>query len=1096
LIIWNVPEQATLSQGIKNPDGSYTLTTDQLSGLSLLPALHASDDITLTVQVTATETANSDSATITKLIHVDIIPVADKPELVVTPNAAGNEDTAIPLIISPPSLVDQDQSEILSDITLFNIPDHVVLSTGTQNADGTWTLTSTQLTSLNLTPGQHIADDFTLTVSVTATETENSDSATTTQTISVDIIPVADTPSWVVSPETFGNEDTAIPLTIAKPSLVDQDQSEILSLITVSQIPDHAVLSAGTKNPDGTWTLTSEQLSSLSLTPGKHIADDFTFEVQVTATETENSDAATATRSISVDIIPVADKPILVVTPITSGNEDTEIPLTIELPSLVDQDQSEILSNITLFHIPDHVVLSAGTKNDDNTWTLSPDQLTSLTLTPGEHIADDFIFTASITATETENSDSATTTQTISVDIIPVADIPSWVVSPETFGNEDTAIPLTIAKPTLVDQDQSEILSLITVSQIPDHAVLSAGTKNPDGTWTLTSEELSSLSLTPGKHIADDFTFEVHVTATETENSDAATATRSISVDIIPVADKPTLVVTPITSGNEDTEIPLTIELPSLVDQDQSEILSNITLFHIPDHVVLSAGTKNEDNTWTLTPDQLSSLTLTPGEHIADDFILTASITATETENSDSATTTQTISVDIIPVADKPTLVVTPNISGNEDTAIQLTIEQPSLKDQDQSEVLSDITLSEMPDHVMLSAGIKNDGGTWTLTTEQLDSLTLTPGKNIADDFTFNVSITATETENSDSETITQIISVNVIPVADKPNLVVTPNASGNEDTPVQLTIAPPTLVDQDQSEVLNDIKISQIPDHAVLSAGSKNADGSWTLTTEQLTSLTITPGLNETTDFVLIAGVTSTETENSDAAVTTKTIAVDIIPVNDLPTISNINDQTTKENTPTSPIQFTIGDVETEAEKLILDINSSNNELISQSRIVLKGTGMERSVILLPEPRKYGLSTINISVKDELNGSSETSFVLTVQNVVRPGDFNDDGLIELMDSQIALNIIAGYNEGIFYIEADVNGNKKVDLIDVIYIQQYINNLPGIHDPNNDKNIDLKDVIILLQYLTDISNKSVYPEVYHDVFLSIDQVIYILNQVK
>ena len=256
LIIWDVPDQATLSQGIKNPDGSYTLTTDQLSGLSLLPALHASDDITLTVQVTATETANSDSATITKLIHVDIIPVADKPELVVTPNAAGNEDTAIPLIISPPSLVDQDQSEILSDITLFNIPDHVVLSNGTQNADGTWTLTSTQLTSLSLTPGQHIADDFTLTVSVTATETENSDAATTTQTISVDIIPVADIPSWVVSPKTSGNEDTAIPLIIAKPSLVDQDQSEILSLITVSQIPDHAVLSAGTKNPDGTWTLT------------------------------------------------------------------------------------------------------------------------------------------------------------------------------------------------------------------------------------------------------------------------------------------------------------------------------------------------------------------------------------------------------------------------------------------------------------------------------------------------------------------------------------------------------------------------------------------------------------------------------------------------------------------------------------------------------------------------------------------------------------------------------------------------------------------------------------------------------------------------
>ncbi|ETR65159.1 MAG: hypothetical protein OMM_14716, partial [Candidatus Magnetoglobus multicellularis str. Araruama] len=266
-------------------------------------------------------------------------------------------------------------------------------------------------------------------------------------------------------------EDTEIPLTIELPSLVDQDQSEILSNITLFQIPDHVVLSAGIKNEDNTWTLTPDQLTSLTLTPGEHIADDFILTASITATETENSDSATTTQTISVDIIPVADKPTLVVTPGASGNEDTDIQLIISPPSLVDQDQSEILSEITLFNIPDHVVLSTGTQNADGTWSLTSTQLTSLSLTPGQHIADDFTLTVSVTATETENSDSATTTQTISVDIIPVADIPSWVVSPDTFGKEDTAIPLTIAKPSLVDQDQSEILSLITVTKIPDHAV-------------------------------------------------------------------------------------------------------------------------------------------------------------------------------------------------------------------------------------------------------------------------------------------------------------------------------------------------------------------------------------------------------------------------------------------------------------------------------------------------------------------------------------------------------------------------------------------------------------------------------------------------
>ncbi|KPA13575.1 PKD domain protein [Candidatus Magnetomorum sp. HK-1] len=684
---------------------------------------------------------------------------------------------------------------------------------------------------------------------------------------------------------------------------------------------------------------------------------------------------------------------------------------------------------------------------------------------------------------------------TVNITIIAIADAPILNLSSTTQGNEDIEIPIPV-NTFLSDIDGSEVLSPLIIWNVPEKAVLSQGIKNPDNSYTLKTDQLSGLTLLPALHDSADITLTVEVTATETTNSDSATIKKLIRVDIIPVADKPELMVTPNAGGNEDTAIPLIISTPSLIDQDQSERLSDITLFNIPDHVVLSAGTQNANGTWTLTSTQLTSLNLVPGKHIANDFTLTVSVTATETENNDSATATQTILVDIIPVADKPTLVVSSDTTGNEDTPIQLTISPPSLVDQDQSEILSHITVSKIPEHAVLSAGTKNLDGTWTLISEQLSSLTLTPGKHIADDFYITVSVTATETENSDYYTTTQTISVDVIPVADKPILIVAPNSSGNEDTPIQLFIDQPLLVDKDQSEILSNIKIFQVPDHAILSAGKKNDDDSWTLTKEQLTSLTITPGLNDINDFAVIVSVISTETENSDAALTTETIAIDVIPVNDLPTISAIDDQVTKENTPTSPIRFTIDDVETAAEKLILDINSSNSELIPQSRIIFEGIGKEKTVILLPEPRKFGLSTINISVKDESNESSETSFILTVQNAVRLGDFNDNGLIELIDSQIALNFMAGYDESVFYIEADINGNQKIDLQDVIYIQQYLNNLPGIHDPNNDKNIDLKDVIILLQFLTGINNKLIYPEVYHDIFLSIDQVIYILNQVK
>ncbi|KPA15065.1 RCC1 repeat-containing protein [Candidatus Magnetomorum sp. HK-1] len=487
----------------------------------------------------------------------------------------------------------------------------------------------------------------------------------------------------------------------------------------------------------------------------------------------------------------------------------------------------------------------------------------------------------------------------------------------------------------------------------------------------------------------------------------------SVNITIIAIADAPVLNLSSTTQGYEDIEIPIPVNTV-LSDTDGSEVSSPVIIRNVPEQAVLSQGIKNSDGSYTLTTDQLSDLRLLPALHNSDDITLTVQITSTETSNNDSVTITNSIYVDIILVADRPELLVKPNIAVIEDTPIQLTISSPSLVDQDQSEILSDLTLFNIPDHAVLSDGTQNADGTWTLRPEQLPSLTLTPGKNIAHDFTFTVSVTATETENSDTAAATQTISVDIIPVADKPILEVRSYVSGNEDTAIQLTITPPSLVDKDQSEILSDITISQVPDHAVLSAGTKNDDDSWTLTKEQLASLTITPGLNEINDFTVIVSVVSTETENSDSALTTKTIAVDIIPVNDLPTISTIDDQEIKENASTSPIRFTIADVETGAENLILSVNSSNTELISQSRIFLERAGVERSVVFSPEPGKYGFSTITISVEDESNGLSETSFILKVQNVVRPGDFNDNGLIELIDSQIALNILAGNDSGTF----------------------------------------------------------------------------------
>jgi len=77
------------------------------------------------------------------------------------------------------SLSDTDGSETLSNITIANLPDGASLSAGTENGDGSWSLTQDDLSELGLQVASGIAD-FSLEVSVSSTESNGNVSATST----------------------------------------------------------------------------------------------------------------------------------------------------------------------------------------------------------------------------------------------------------------------------------------------------------------------------------------------------------------------------------------------------------------------------------------------------------------------------------------------------------------------------------------------------------------------------------------------------------------------------------------------------------------------------------------------------------------------------------------------------------------------------------------------------------------------------------------------------------------------------------------------------------------------------------------------------
>lgn len=175
-------------------------------------------------------------------------------------------DQAFELNISS-DLVDTDGSETLN-ITVTGLPEDAKLSNGTQNDDGSWTLTSDQLEGLTVMPAPGSFEDFTITVTATSIEGDAAaSSASMSVSIPIDMVEGVSPPSIDVN-DAAGIEDNAIALELDVESDASTD-------IFISGLPDGAFLSAGDDQGNGVWQLTQDDLNNLTITP----PGDFSGEI-------------------------------------------------------------------------------------------------------------------------------------------------------------------------------------------------------------------------------------------------------------------------------------------------------------------------------------------------------------------------------------------------------------------------------------------------------------------------------------------------------------------------------------------------------------------------------------------------------------------------------------------------------------------------------------------------------------------------------------------------------------------------------------------------------------------------------------------------
>ncbi len=135
--------------------------------------------------------------------------------------------------------------------------------------------------------------------------------------------------------------------------------------------------------------------------------------------------------------------------------------------------------------------------------------------------------------------------------------------------------------------------------------------------------------------------------------------------------------------------------------------------------------------------------------------------------------------------------------------------------------------------------------------------------------------------------------------------------------------------------------------------------------------TVTVTPAANQfgsaTITLTLTDGNSQTDTDTF------------LVTVNDQPTVSNIANQSTAEDTAIGPLAFTVGDGETAAGSLTMSGTSSNTTLVPNANIVFGGSGASRNVTITPALNQSGSTTITVTASDPSGGSGSDTFLLTV---------------------------------------------------------------------------------------------------------------------
>ena len=456
----------------------------------------------------------------------------------------------------------------------------------------------------------------------------------------------------------------------------------------------------------------------------------------------------------------------------------------------------------------------------------------------------------------------------------------------------------------------------IRIDGVPAGASLSAGARDSEtGAWVLRPDELTGLRLIPPADFAG--TLSLHVTAVAAEaTGDSASISSPLAVAVEAVADEVLISAAPAIAV-EDTAVPLNLSiLPG--DSDGSETVIAVLLSSLSPGCRIADGpgiTDHGNGTWSVAPDHLDQVRLIPPPHAHGSFSLTVTATVQEASNDETRSTSRPVAVTVEASPDAPVLAASDAV-GWEDRVIALDI-SAALVDQDGSEVLS-IVLSGLPQGSQLSAGVNNGDGSWTLKRGDLAGLVLVPPGNWSGDMALAATALVVERSTGATASTTAGFHVHVGGVADMPFVDAAVTGTGAEDQALPIDIRA-QLTDQDGSEHLQ-LAVSGVPAGGRFSAGSLNADGSWTIPGSALSGLTFTPPANYAGTLRLDCAVMAIEADGATAS-RPISITLTVTPVADAPILTLGSAQGDEDTAIRLPISAALSDTDGSEQLLRVEI-------------------------------------------------------------------------------------------------------------------------------------------------------------------------------